>query len=71
MVLYLRGELSPETFIILVDVIGCYSYWDKHLKGDVVWQEVSSLYSKYRPFIKYERSQYKEILKSELKKISN
>lgn len=69
MVLYLRGELSPETFIILTDVIGCYSYWNKELKGDIVWEEVSVLYTKYRPFLNYDRAEYKEILKSEMKKI--
>lgn len=70
MILYLRGELSPETFIILTDVIGCFSYWNKELKGDVVWDEVSTLYSKYRPFLEYDRNVYKEILKSELKKMT-
>lgn len=67
MVLYLRGELSPETFIILVDVIGCFSYWNKELKGDIVWQEVATLYSKYRPFLKYDKGEYKDILKKKLK----
>lgn len=69
MVLYLRGDLSPETFIILTDVIGCFSYWSKELKGDIVWDEVSTLYSKYRPFLEYDKNEYKEILKNELKKM--
>lgn len=69
MVLYLRGDLSPETFIILTDVIGCFSYWSKELKGDVVWDDISTLYSKYRPFLEYDKNEYKEILKNELKKM--
>jgi hypothetical protein len=56
-------QLAPEVFIVLVDIVGCYSYWNRQLKSDVVWEQVSKLYVKYKPFLIYDRKQCKQTLK--------
>lgn len=60
--LYLRKEISLETLIVLVDMVGCMPYWNKKLEYDPVWQDLSNKVIKYRPFLKYDREKVKKIL---------
>jgi hypothetical protein len=58
--LLLRKEISIETLIMLVDVARCFTYWNKHLENDPVWEEVSFKIKKYRPFIQYDKQKIKD-----------
>ena len=60
--LFLRKEICIETLIVLVDTVGCMSYWNKKLEYDPIWEEISKKIIKYRPFIKYDREKIKNIL---------
>jgi hypothetical protein len=60
--LYLRREISLETLIILVDLVGCVKYWSKKMEYDPNWDNVSIKIQKYRPFLKYDREKYKKIV---------
>jgi hypothetical protein len=60
--LYLRREISLETLIILVDLVGCVKYWSKKMEYDPNWDSVSIKIQKYRPFLKYDREKYKKIV---------
>lgn len=62
MKLYFRKKISIETLIVLIDVVRCFSHWQKNLKDDVVWQELSHKIIKYKPFLHYDRSKMKNIL---------
>lgn len=64
LVLLLGGEISLESVCILTDLVGCFNYWDKRLKDDVVWQEVGQRIRKYTPFIRYDRDKVKKIVVS-------
>jgi hypothetical protein len=60
--LYLRKDISIETLVILIDVVRCYSHWEKHMADDVLWKELSLKLVKYKPFLEYERVKFKKIL---------
>ena len=67
LMMYTRGSISPETLCIMVDCIGCYSYLNKNLKNDILWDSIGLLIRKYQPFIKYDKQKYKTIIKQYLK----
>jgi len=62
LVLYLGGEINIETTCILTDLVGCYRYWNKQLKEDVIWQEIGQLIKKYTPFVKYDKDKVNKIV---------
>lgn len=62
LVLYLGGTLHLETLCVLTDLVGCIKYWDKQLKGNIVWEEVGRTIKKYTPFIRYDREKVKKLV---------
>jgi hypothetical protein len=62
MKLYLKGDISLETLVILVDLTGCLDYWNKRMEGDPVWDEVGLLISKYSSFLKYDEQKMRNIV---------
>lgn len=61
--LYLNQEISLETLTIFTDVVGCYSYWNKELKHDIIWDHVGLKLKKYKPFLSYDKKKYLDIVK--------
>lgn len=61
--LFLRGEVSLETMVILDDFLGYTDKFDRYYEDDVIWPKVSRKISKYRPFLKYDKVKMKNILK--------
>ena len=59
--LYLRKDISLETFCILLDLSGAIKNWDKKLQYDPIWNEVKLKVMKYIPFIKYNEEKIKKI----------
>jgi T4 gene Gp59 loader of gp41 DNA helicase/T4 gene Gp59 loader of gp41 DNA helicase C-term len=59
--LYLQKEISLETVVILMDMVRCYSYWNKNI-NDPFWNDLSLLLRKYKPFIQYDKQKIKEIV---------
>lgn len=60
--LLLRGEISLETVVILTDLARCYSYWNKKMKGEPVWENISIKIKKYKPFMNYDKEKMKQIV---------
>lgn len=60
--LYLQKKISIETLVILIDIVRCFSHWQKNLEHDIVWKDESLKLVKYKPFIHYEKSKLKKIL---------
>jgi hypothetical protein len=60
--LQLGGDLHIETTCVLTDLVGCYNYWNKELKDDVIWQDVGKMIKKSTPFIKYDRDKIKKLV---------
>jgi hypothetical protein len=60
--LYLRGDISLETLVALVDSTKCSKHWSKSMEHDPIWQDLSNLIVKYRPFLNYDRQRIRKIL---------
>jgi hypothetical protein len=60
--LYLRGDISLETLVILVNMTKCIKHWDKKMEYDPVWEEVRLLLVKYSTFLKYDEQKMREII---------
>jgi T4 gene Gp59 loader of gp41 DNA helicase len=60
--LYLGKKISLETLVILVDLVGCMSYWARQLQYDPVAEEVLDTMKKYRPFLRYDRERAKSVV---------
>ena len=60
--LYLGGNITLETICVLTSLVGCYSYWNKNLQDDIVWQEIGRTIKKYIPFISYDKEKIKKIV---------
>jgi hypothetical protein len=62
-VLFLQNQISLESLCIMIDSIQCYSYLNKQLNDDVVWDYVGKLIRKYTPFIEYDKKHYRKLIK--------
>lgn len=67
MKLYLRKQITIETLIILIDLVRCFSHWQKNMGEDIVWKELSHKLIKYKPFVQYDRVKMKNILLARFK----
>lgn len=62
-ILFLRRTVCIETMVILDDMLGYTSKFDKYYGDDAIWPKISKKISKYRPFLKYDKVRMKNILK--------
>jgi hypothetical protein len=60
---YLRNTITLETFVILESVIKFSKYFDKNIKENIIWPDISRLVKKYRPFLNFNRDKYDELLR--------
>ena len=67
MKLYLRKQITIETLIILIDLVRCFSHWQKNMGEDIVWKDLSHKLIKYKPFVQYDRAKMKNILLARFK----
>jgi hypothetical protein len=64
--LLLYGEVSIETVCILNSILKFLPMWDKKITDTIHYPSVSLKIKKYTPFIQFEPTKYKLILKKEL-----
>jgi hypothetical protein len=62
----LYGEVSIETVCILNSLLKFLPMWDKKITDTIHYPSVSLKIKKYTPFIQFEPTKYKLILKKEL-----
>ena len=62
--LYLEKKISYETFIILLYNTGTIDYYDRKLKDNTLWIDLSFKVKKYKHFLEYNQKKTKEIIKS-------
>jgi hypothetical protein len=60
--LYLGKDITLETVVVLVDLVGCLSMWNKKLANDPVWQNLSLKIRKYTPFLNYDKERIRKII---------
>jgi hypothetical protein len=65
--LFLSKQISTETLVILIDIVRCFSHWQKQMQDDFVWKDLSHKLVKYKPFLNYDRAKMKEILLAQFK----
>jgi len=64
---YLAGRITLETMVILNDLVNYISKWDQVYNDDSIWEKHSILIKKYAPFLEYDKSKLKTILKDKIK----
>lgn len=47
-----RGEISPETFVALDEILGFFPQFHAQMQGDPLWEAYSKRCEKYRPFLR-------------------
>ena len=60
--MYLRKEISLETLTMLNSILNFMNRYDKEVT-DPVYKEVSKLCKKYQPFLRFDKSKVKSILR--------
>jgi len=60
--MFIKGDVSLDTFVIMDIVLGFSKDWDKKLK-DPLWEFLSFKIKKYKPFLSIPSSKYKKIMK--------
>lgn len=64
---YRRKNISPETLIIMDDCINILTYWEKHIDDVLFFQPEINKLRKYKPFFKYDKHKYKNILREKFR----
>jgi hypothetical protein len=62
----MQGKIILETLIILNDLINFLPMWNKKISDDIIWPKHSKMIEKYKPFLNYDRTKFKRILKEKL-----
>jgi hypothetical protein len=57
---YLRKEISPETVLILNDLVRFFPSWNKKIEDKVIWPNEYLKLKKYRPFFTINLDVYKK-----------
>ncbi len=60
--LYVRGDVSHETMIMLDAILGFSDYWSASISEKIVWPKAHTKLKKYRPFVKFDVDNAKKIL---------
>lgn len=58
---YMGGEISFETFCILVELSSVEKYWDSKLEYDIMWNELKHKYKKYIGFLELDTEKFKQL----------
>lgn len=61
--MYLRGDVSIETLVILNQLSNFTFRLDEQLAGDLVWPDISRIIRKYTPFLGIKKEKYDRILR--------
>lgn len=61
-----RGEIMPETIVILHGLTGILDLWDEKYKSDYIYEKTSKLIRKYEPFLHLDVVAFREIVRKHL-----
>lgn len=62
--MYLRGEISIETLVIVNQFNGFVEKLDVQLSDDILWPDLSRIIKKYTPFLTIKKEKYGRLLRS-------
>lgn len=63
--LFRQKKICIETLIILDDVVGFMKHWNNKINDPIVWPTIYKKALKYRPFMEYDKSKFKEIIRKQ------
>jgi hypothetical protein len=63
LVLFKQKKISIETLAILNNLLSFFEIWDKKIYDPVVWPSIRTRVIKYQPFIHYDKSKLKKVVK--------
>jgi len=63
---YLQGKVNLETIIILNDIMNFFPMWQKKVDDDIVFPDFIFKCQKYAPFLNYDKSKFKNLIKEKL-----
>jgi hypothetical protein len=66
LVMYRRGNITPETFTILNNHLKFFQLWDTRIEDTLLWPSIRDRCLKYTPFIEYDKAKIKEVIKDAL-----
>jgi len=66
---FLSKRINFETFIILDDILNFSRHLNKSITEKVLWPKLYERMIRYKPFLKYNTTKYKQILKKKIKEI--
>jgi hypothetical protein len=61
--LLLRKKIDLQTTVILDTILSFSKVWDKKIEEKVVWPKIKHTLNKFRPFVMYNETQVKLIMK--------
>jgi hypothetical protein len=61
-----EDSITLETFVILNDILNFIPMWNKKIEDDIIWPTMSMKCEKYLPFVQYDKSKFKTILKESI-----
>ena len=61
--LLISKKISYQTFIVFEKILSFVKKWDKEIKEKVVWPVISKRIKKFKPFVQYNETECKMILK--------
>jgi hypothetical protein len=56
-------DVTIETMAILNDILNFFPMWTRKINDDIIWPEWKRKIEKYIPFIIYDKSKFKNIIK--------
>jgi hypothetical protein len=60
--LYLRKQISPETVLILEDLVGFFKMWNRKIEDRIIWPNEHLKLKKYRPFFTIDLEKYRALV---------
>jgi len=66
MLFVMEGSVTLETLVILNDILNFIPMWDKKIYDDLVYPNFKLKCEKYAPFLQYDKSKFKDILKQKI-----
>ena len=66
---FLSKRINFETFIVLDDILNFSRQLNKSITEKVLWPKLYERMIRYKPFLKYNTTKYKQILKKKIKEI--
>lgn len=63
---YLGKKIYIETVIAMNEILNFLPYWDKQIQDTIIWADVSRMIKKYRPFVKFNLTEVKSIMREVL-----